>query len=60
MKQLESLDVIIRRNEELVAQMDQCPVGDMAALLEIQRELKRNNREILEWANNMGRTSKHG
>jgi hypothetical protein len=55
----EKIDKIIERNRQLTVKMEQCFPGDMATLCKIQQELKRNNKEILEWANNMGRISRY-
>jgi hypothetical protein len=54
---IEKIDEIIERNRQLVVKMDQCLPGDMVTLFKIQRELERNNKEILGWANNLGRAS---
>jgi hypothetical protein len=52
MESINNLDIIIKRNKELVAQMELCSLGDMATLCKIQRELERNNKDILERTNN--------
>jgi hypothetical protein len=49
------IDSIIKRNEELFAEMGKCPLGDTMTLLKIKNELIKNNQEIQEWATNLWR-----
>jgi hypothetical protein len=52
---MDKLDNIIKRNEELLSEMEQSLLGDVAALIKIQEELRLNNKELLEQIDNMRR-----